>query len=171
MVTVRICTVTARRAADSSTNWRQGFVCRRTASMEHAAERSTTTFRRQLKTFQSQRPSYRPTIVSRCAVQATRLQLQLDAVESVCREIFKNGRPVALSYCSMNACCGWSRDRRPPTATSKQQTVQSSSFHRRFYRAMLCIRGTSHGPVSVRVCVCLCLCRSQVRVLLKRLNV
>ena len=24
-----------------------------------------------------------------------------------------------------------------------------------FYRAMLCIRGTSHGPVSVRVCLCL----------------
>ena len=32
-----------------------------------------------------------------------------------------------------------------------------------FYRAMLCIRGTSHGPVSVRL--------SQVGVLLKRLNV
>ena len=31
------------------------------------------------------------------------------------------------------------------------------------YRAMLCIRGTSHGPVSV--------CPSQVGVLLKRLNV
>jgi len=31
------------------------------------------------------------------------------------------------------------------------------------YRAMLCIRGTSHGPVSV--------CPSQVSVLLKRLNV
>jgi len=26
-----------------------------------------------------------------------------------------------------------------------------------FYRAMLCIRGTSHGPVSVCVCVCPCL--------------
>ena len=36
-----------------------------------------------------------------------------------------------------------------------------------FYRAMLCIRGTSHGLVSVSVCVCL----SQVGVLLKRLNV
>ena len=24
----------------------------------------------------------------------------------------------------------------------------------RFYRAMLCIRGTSHGPVSVSVCLC-----------------
>jgi len=28
------------------------------------------------------------------------------------------------------------------------------SDHIRFYRAMLCIRGTSHGPVSVSVCVC-----------------
>ena len=36
-----------------------------------------------------------------------------------------------------------------------------------FYRAMLCIRGTSHGPVSVRLSVC----PSQVGVLLKRLNV
>ena len=35
-----------------------------------------------------------------------------------------------------------------------------------FYRAMLCVRGTSHGPVSV----CLCLCLSQVGVLLKRQN-
>ena len=37
-----------------------------------------------------------------------------------------------------------------------------------FYRAMLCIRGTSHGPVSV--CLCLSVCLSQVGVLLKRLN-
>ena len=36
-----------------------------------------------------------------------------------------------------------------------------------FYCAMLCIRGTSHGPVSVRLSVCL----SQVGVLLKRLNI
>ena len=34
-----------------------------------------------------------------------------------------------------------------------------------FYRAMLCIRGTSHGPVSV------CVCLSQAGVLLKRQNV
>jgi len=33
-----------------------------------------------------------------------------------------------------------------------------------FYRAMLCIPGTSHGPVSVSVCL------SQVGVLLKRLH-
>jgi len=29
-----------------------------------------------------------------------------------------------------------------------------------FYRAMLCIRGTSHGPVSVRPSVCLSVCLS-----------
>ena len=27
-----------------------------------------------------------------------------------------------------------------------------------FYRAMLCIRGTSHGPVSVRLSVSVCVC-------------
>ena len=37
-----------------------------------------------------------------------------------------------------------------------------------FYRAMLCIRGTIHRPVSV--CVCPSVCLSQVGVLLKRLN-
>ena len=45
-----------RRAADSSTNRRQGFLCRRTTSMEHAADTAEAIavnrqFRRQLKTF------------------------------------------------------------------------------------------------------------------------
>jgi len=35
-----------------------------------------------------------------------------------------------------------------------------------FYRAMLCIRGSSHGLVSVSVCLCL----PQVGILFKRLN-
>jgi len=43
-----------------------------------------------------------------------------------------------------------------------------SQFHIHFYRAMLCIRGTRHGPVSV--CLCLSVCLSQVGVLLKRLT-
>ena len=38
----------------------------------------------------------------------------------------------------------------------------------RFYRAMLCIRGTSHGPVSVRLSVSLSVTS---RSLLKRLNI
>ena len=44
-------------------------------------------------------------------------------------------------------------------------TERRVSRFNRFYRAMLCIRGTSHGPVSV------CLCLSQAGVLLKRQNV
>ena len=40
----------------------------------------------------------------------------------------------------------------------------------RFYRAMLRIRGTSQGPVSVCLSVCLSVRLSQVSVLLKRLN-
>ena len=45
--------------------------------------------------------------------------------------------------------------------------AKSSTNH--FYRAMLCIRGTSHGPVSV--CLSVCVCLSQASVLLKRQNV
>jgi len=42
-----------------------------------------------------------------------------------------------------------------------------------FYRAMLCIRGTSHEPVPVcvRLCLSVSVRLSQVGVLLKRLNV
>ena len=36
------------------------------------------------------------------------------------------------------------------------QTSTVTSEHIRFYRAMLCIRGTSHGPVSVCLSVCVC---------------
>jgi len=58
------------------------------------------------------------------------------------------------------------------TCLAVLQTLNPMSAHTYtlcFYRAMLCIRGTSHGPVSV--CVCLCFCLSQVGVLLKQLNV
>jgi len=41
--------------------------------------------------------------------------------------------------------------------------IFSLCFGFSFYRAMLCIRGTSHGPVSV----CVSLCLSKVGVLLK----
>ena len=53
----------------------------------------------------------------------------------------------------------------PLTFTANFITPGDSPLH--FYRAMLCIRGTSHGPVSVRLSVC----PSQVGVLLKRLSV
>ena len=48
---------------------------------------------------------------------------------------------------------------------------QDEQFKNSFYRAMLCIRGTSHGPVSVCPCPSVSVCLTQVRVLLKRLNV
>ena len=44
-------------------------------------------------------------------------------------------------------------------------------LYRFFYRAMLCIRGTSHGPVSVCPSVSLSVRPTQVGVLLKRLNI
>ena len=47
------------------------------------------------------------------------------------------------------------------------QSRQPASSGQNFYRAMLCIRGTSRGLVFV----CVCLCLSQVGVLLKRLNI
>ena len=53
--------------------------------------------------------------------------------------------------------------------TSLQTDNYASTPPLSFYRAMLCIRGTSHGPVSV--CVCVCLCLSQAGVLLKRQNI
>ena len=69
----------------------------------------------------------------------------------------------------------------PPT-TSQKYSLENRPHNRQlpdrisritdcnFYRAMLCICGTSHGPVSV--CVCLCLCPSVTsRFLLKRQNV
>jgi len=49
--------------------------------------------------------------------------------------------------------------KRPPLKRHLERTVRPAI---RFYRAMLCIRGTSHGPVSVRL--------SQVGVLSKRMN-
>jgi len=49
----------------------------------------------------------------------------------------------------------------------RPSTTTTTSF---FYIAMLCIRGTSHGPVSVRLSVRLSVCPSQVGVSLKRLN-
>ena len=53
------------------------------------------------------------------------------------------------------------------TAAAMRSTECSDNAGRRvYYRAMLCMRGICYGPVSVSACVC----RSQVGVLLKRLN-
>jgi len=69
-----------------------------------------------------------------------------------------------------------SLDSNTPATDDRRQTACQSGLSSQlavntdfvyFYRAMLSIRGTSHGPVSV----CLSVCPSQVGVLLKRLNV
>jgi len=55
-------------------------------------------------------------------------------------------------------------NRNPPVRKYYHSVLKFLLFYS-FYPAMLCIRGTSHGPVSV------CVCLTQVGVLLKRLNV
>ena len=56
-------------------------------------------------------------------------------------------------------------------AKLQTRTWLSRALFSAFYRAMLCIRGTSHGPVSVCLSVRESVRPSQVGVLLKRLNV
>jgi len=63
------------------------------------------------------------------------------------------------------------RAARGATENARPENAGLENDGQSFYRAMLCIRGTSHGPVSVCVCLCLSVCLSQVGVLLKRLNV
>jgi len=60
----------------------------------------------------------------------------------------------------------WHQVRHMQVCTSLRQITMPAPHHSVFYRAMLCIRGTSHGPVSVSVCLSLL----QVGVLLKWLN-
>jgi len=59
------------------------------------------------------------------------------------------------------------------TVRGVRTNTESSTaiLQNRFYRAMLCIRGTSHGHVSVCLSVRPSVRPSQVGVLLKRLNV
>ena len=65
----------------------------------------------------------------------------------------------------------WHQLGRMQVCTSLQTDNHASNPPLSFYRAMLCIRGTSHGPVSVRPSVRLSVRPSQVGVVLKRLNV
>ena len=82
---------------------------------------------------------------------------------------------VAIGRISRYAMrCGLATTMRVPSPDGGETICERrpnwvSQFHIHFYRAMLCIHGTSHGPVSV--CLCLSVCPSQVGVLLKRLNV
>jgi len=78
----------------------------------------------------------------------------------------RRSRPsVALHVCFLT---GAPRRRRPGRCPPFHAPIPPATSTD-CYRAMLCIRGTSHGPVSVSVCLCLCL--SQAGVLLKRQNV
>jgi len=69
-----------------------------------------------------------------------------------------------LSHVQMKAltvqCCWKEKSagvRRVYTYTSTHHNIISNCpNHPHFYRAMLCIPGTSHGPVSVSVSVCVC---------------
>ena len=76
----------------------------------------------------------------------------------------------SLSYCGTTVV-GLLSGRSPSSSDNVPTRFQAMSHHAldSFYRAMLCIRGTSHEHVSVRLCLCPCL--SQAGVLLKRQNV
>ena len=73
-----------------------------------------------------------------------------------------------LSLVSLRGRFGWCKGGNV-TSVVWQVTLCDPVWYASFYRAMLCIRGTSHGPVSV--CVRVCPCLSQAGVLLKRQNV
>ena len=50
---------------------------------------------------------------------------------------------------------GYDHDR--GSASSGGVVIRYVRYYRFFFRAMLCIRATSHGPVSVSVCLSVCL--------------
>jgi len=81
--------------------------------------------------------------------------LRLDGANSRCKFLFLVSRPNSALDALYNVC------------NFSELSVLSNTIFCSFYRAMLCIRGTSHGPVSV----CVCLCLSQAGVLLKPQNV
>ena len=81
-----------------------------------------------------------------------------------CAEMFeKNDRCPYAPIASQDLACWYSVFSGDYDHSSTDTICQ----YARFYRAMLCIRGTSRGPVSVCPSVCL----SRVGVLLKRLSV
>ena len=63
-------------------------------------------------------------------------------------QIFRFGRTVALD------------DQSDISFSIPQEKLPWKTNFVRFYRAMLCIRGTSHRPVSVCLCLCLSVCLS-----------
>ena len=93
--------------------------------------------------------------------------------KSICTPIyascFKNGRNQCR-ISDQKATLYWSPQNKTHFGTV-WQNPWSVRFPPNFYRAILCIRGTSHGPVSVCLSVRPSVRPSQVGVLLKRLNV
>ena len=102
----------------------------------------------------------------RTARRAMSVKISL-TVETGCTTSTQQIAAVELEVYSWSTCC-----ERPRLVDSRIGVVNEFDRRRRrrrrrvFYIAMLCIRGTSHGPVSVRLSVC----PSQVGVSLKRLN-
>ena len=84
--------------------------------------------------------------------------------------LFVHQPTSALAYSEFAAGIPAGRRYRWIASASTQQHTSTAHTHC-FYRAMLCIRSTSHGPVSVCLCLFVCVCLSQAGVLLKRLNV
>ena len=107
-----------------------------------------------------------------------------NSTDASCNQIRRGWHFLTTGQCTGSASCAQHNN---PTAASRNSEIQFSSHKLRtsrpeqvarsleelnsshFYRALLCIRGTSHWSVSV--CVCPSVRLSQVRVLLKRLNV
>ena len=67
---------------------------------------------------------------------------------------------TGLWYHCSPVCCSWISHRCSVSSTGLTAVTAESTFSAvnshfcGFYCAMLCMRGTSHGPVSMSVCVC-----------------
>jgi len=94
------------------------------------------------------------------------LQSATDVYHTMDIALIRIAQPAQSSF-YYKPICSRSLSHCPLLAGADQPPICTPNLKHVFYRAMLCMRGTSHGPVSVSVCLCL----SQIGVLLKRLNV
>ena len=102
-----------------------------------------------------------------CYIFRTVDDLKVCTTKNMSYSIVERGSPNTLEY-RVYFCKEDDKTRGSVSLKHDGPTGQTTGLAD-FYSAMLCIRGTSHGPVSV--CLSVCLCLSQVGVLLKRLNV
>jgi len=78
-------------------------------------------------------------------------------------EMLKSGSlPVSCSRLKLQQHWKSTADGARLKSCVKASSCMIGYFVDGFYRAMLCIRGTSHGPVSVPVSVCLSVCPSVI---------